>query len=55
MQVQDEIPRYLKMAAVMADAGEIRTLVEYIWKGESLQELNEDPMHKVLAWMFVGG
>ncbi|KAK4697312.1 exocyst complex component 4, partial [Lecanoromycetidae sp. Uapishka_2] len=30
----------------MADAGEIRSIVEYIWKGESMEELQEDPMQK---------
>lgn len=39
--------RYLKTAAAMADAGEMRNLIEYIWRGESMEELQEDPMAKV--------
>lgn len=33
LQIQDEV-RYLKSAAAMADAGEVRNLVESIWTGE---------------------
>lgn len=51
LQVQDEV-RYLKTAAAMADAGEIRNLVEYIWKGESMDELQENLMQKVRRGRF---
>ncbi len=44
LQVQDEV-RYLKSAAAMADAGEVRNLVESIWPGE-VSEGQEEPMHK---------
>lgn len=37
----------MKTAAAMADAGEIRNVVECIWKGEAMDELHEDPMQKV--------
>jgi len=43
LQVQDEV-RYLKSAAAMADAGEVRNLAESIWTGE-LSEEQEELMH----------
>ena len=37
----------MKTAAAMADAGEIRNLVEGIWNREELENTPEDPMQKV--------
>ena len=45
-QVQGEV-RYMKTAAAMADAGEVRILVEGIWNREELENAAEDPMEKV--------
>ena len=46
VQVQDNM-KYLKTAAAMADAGDVRVLVESMWKGEAIEDLKEDPMQKV--------
>lgn len=51
MQVQDEM-RYLKTAAAMADAGEVRNLVESLWTGEALED-QENPMEKVAIASFL--
>ena len=37
----------MKTAAAMADAGEVRILVEGIWNREELENAAEDPMEKV--------
>lgn len=37
----------MKTAAAMADAGEVRNLVEGIWNREELENAPEDPMEKV--------
>ena len=37
----------MKTAAAMADAGEVRMLVEGIWNREELEDAPEDPMAKV--------
>ena len=37
----------MKTAAAMADAGEVRNLVEGIWNREELESAAEDPMGKV--------
>ncbi|KAL6712787.1 exocyst subunit [Lecanora helva] len=44
MQVQDEV-RYLKTAAALVEAGDVRNLVESIWMGTA-PELQEENMHK---------